>query len=108
MAEPCPCCGAERPDRVNRFGLTIQRDPAAVYWRGVRHHRPPAEAKTLYLLVQRGRASDFALEMLTTRDGVSSRVVASRMVAVRKWLRALDRRFFIRHEAGGYVLEFHA
>ncbi|WP_430636434.1 hypothetical protein [Sphingomonas hankookensis] len=104
MAAPCPCCGAERPDRAERYGLTVDRDPAAVYWQGIRHRLTPAEAATLYLLVQRGRASDLALEMLTTREGVTSGTIAVRMVSIRKWLRRMDPRFFIRHESGGYVL----
>ncbi|MCT8001225.1 hypothetical protein NZL82_04960 [Sphingomonas sanguinis] len=39
MKQTCPHCGADRPDRVERFGLAVQRAPGAVYWKGVGHHR---------------------------------------------------------------------
>ncbi len=106
MSEPCPCCGAERPDRVDRFGLTVQRDPNAVFWKGIRYDLPRGHVRTLYLLVQRGQASHMALEMLTVGEDAITDVVRVRICHLRAWLRRLDNGPTIRTERGwGYVLE---
>ncbi len=107
MSEACPCCGAEQPDRVERHGLIVQRDPDAVYWRGVRQRLTPAEIRTLYLLAQRGRSSYLALEFFTSREETVANAVKVRACRLRAWLRRLDPRFDLRCERGwGYVLEF--
>ncbi|WP_267433764.1 hypothetical protein [Sphingomonas sp. GM_Shp_1] len=106
MIEPCPHCGADRPDRVERFGLAVQRDPYAVYWRGVRHHRPRGEVETLYHLVRRGRASHLSLAMLTVSEEAETNVAKVRICRLRHWLRRLGGEIEIRNERGwGYVLE---
>lgn len=106
MSECCPLCGAEQLDRVQRFGLIVQRDPAAVYWRGIRHHRPRGEIETLYHLVARGRVSRLALAMLTVGEDALSDVAKVRIHRLRRWFRSLGAALTIRNVRGwGYVLE---
>ncbi|MEK9209702.1 hypothetical protein [Sphingomonas sp. 2378] len=91
---------------MERFGLIVQRDPAAVYWRGVRYHRPRGEVETLYHLVKRGRASHIALAMLTVSEAAETNVTKVRICRLRSWLRSLGGEVTISNERGwGYVLE---
>ncbi len=102
----CPNCEAALPDRATFGPLTVELDPPAVYWRGIRHHRPAAEVKTLHLLARRGRVSHLALEMMTMGDNATSAVAKVRVCHLRRWLRAIGAPLRIRTERGwGYALE---
>ncbi|WP_156361282.1 hypothetical protein [Sphingomonas sp. Leaf257] len=106
MSHACPHCGADQPDRVERFGLIVQRDPGAVYWKGIRYHRPPGEVETLYHLVRRGRVSHLTLAMLTVGEDAETDVAKVRICRLRRWLRSLGGEVTISTERGwGYVLE---
>lgn len=78
------------PDRVTRYGLTVERAPYALYWQGLRYLRPAGEVKAMYLLVQRGRVSHLALEMLAAGENAVTPVTKVYVSRLRKWLRSLD------------------
>lgn len=102
----CPCCDRELPDRATIGGLLIELNPPSVYWRGVRHHRQPAEIKTLYLLAKRRKVSHLALEMMTLREDTTSAAAKVRISVLRAWLRKIGANISIRSERGwGYVME---
>jgi DNA-binding response OmpR family regulator len=64
----CPECGAPRGGTHRRGALTVQSDPPAAYWRGVRIRLTPRQIAILGLLAERGDATHLALMLVGTGE----------------------------------------
>lgn len=103
----CEYCGAVRCDRGERWGLMVQSDPPAAFWRGVRLPLGPQELKIFFPLVVRGAVSHGYLEMAVCPDVDDARnQIAVKILHLRRKLAAAGVPHKIVSEMGwGYRLE---
>ena len=64
----CSECGAVRSGTHRRGPLTVQSDPPAAYWRGVRMALSPRQIAMLGLMAQRGDVTTLGLTLVGTGE----------------------------------------
>jgi DNA-binding response OmpR family regulator len=100
----CHGCGQTLPERVERGGLVVQRNPSAVFWKGEQVEMKPALASMLRLFVRFGHVSHEALD--TVHCGTAVKTKWDMLGRLRKALAAVTDEVKIKNVWGwGYRIE---
>jgi hypothetical protein len=100
----CHGCGQYLPERVERGGLVVQRDPSVVFWRGERVEMKPALASMLRLFVRFGDVPHEALD--NVHCGTAVKTTWDMLGRLRKALAAVTDEVKIKNVRGwGYRIE---
>tara|TARA_R110000787_G_scaffold94640_1_gene197450 strand:+ start:254 stop:586 length:333 start_codon:yes stop_codon:yes gene_type:complete len=105
--ETCPYCGQAKPEKAERFGLMVQLNPPALFWRGIRilsRDMYPTRYRILMTICRFGAASDFAL-LMQIGESSTPPTLKVHISAIRKALRLHNIPIKVRNINGwGYEL----
>lgn len=102
----CPECGAEQIDVVTMGDLEAHYAPPLVYFKGEQLMMSNSEARMVYTLIRRGRASHDALAILPNGEYAGQPSVRSRLTSIRKKFDAAGVPYDINNIIGyGYAIK---
>jgi len=83
----CPTCHRDIGRVATRGPLRVTVDPCEAYWRGLKLDGvTPAQARILYALAERGRASRMALEIAAVGEHSTSNALGVQICILRRRL----------------------